>query len=80
MQELINELVEKVGLSPEIAEKATTVVVNFMKNKLPEGLSDKVEGLLGGNFDLGSMFGGGDNAAAGGDNNPLDKLKGLFGQ
>jgi len=80
MQELINELVQKVGLSPETAEKATAVVVDFMKNKLPPGLSDKVEGLLGGDFDLGAMFGGSNDNAAGEDSNPLDKLKGLFGK
>jgi hypothetical protein len=79
MQDLINELVEKAGLSPEAAEKATVVMVNFMKSKLPAGFSDKVEGLLAGDFDLGSMFGGGSSSSTAGDN-PLDKLKGLFGK
>jgi len=79
MQELINELVQKAGLSPESAEKATVVMVNFMKGKLPAGFSDKVESLLAGDFDLGSMFGGGASSSTTEDN-PLDKLKGLFGK
>ena len=79
MQELIKELVEKAGLSEESAKKAVETTVNFIKAKLPAGLSDKVEGLLSGGFDLGSMFGGSKDSDAS-DANPLDKLKGLFGK
>ncbi len=80
MQELINELVEKANLTPEAAAKAVETTVNFVKSKLPPFLSDKVEDLIGGKFDLGSMFGGfgggGSNDAGG---SPLDKLSGMFG-
>lgn len=78
MQALIKELIDKVGLSPEKAEQTVSTVVAFVKDKLPEGLSDKVEGLLSGNFDLGGLFGGGDSDADGG--SPLDSLKNMFGK
>lgn len=77
MQELVNELMQKAGLSEESAKKAVETTVSFIKTKLPAGMSDKVEGLLSGNFDLSSMFGGG--SSKDGDDNPLDKLKGMFG-
>jgi hypothetical protein len=74
MEALINELIEKAGLSKEQAERAVATTVHFVKSKLPAGLSDKVEGLMSGNLDLSSLFGGG---ATGG--SPLDALKGMFG-
>jgi hypothetical protein len=78
MQELINELVTKADLSPEAAAKAVETTIAFVKSKLPPFLSDKVEDLIGGKFDLGSMFGG---FGGGGDagESPLDKLSGMFG-
>lgn len=75
MEALINELIEKAGLSRDQAEKAVAATVNFVKSKLPSGLSDKVEGLMSGNLDMSSLFGGG--ATGGG--SPLDALKGMFG-
>jgi len=80
MQELIKELIEKVGLSPEKAEQAVSATVSFVKSKLPEGLSDKVEGLLSGNFDLGGLFGGGDSDSDSDGGSPLDSLKNMFGK
>ncbi|WP_118950743.1 hypothetical protein [Taibaiella helva] len=78
MQELINELVEKANLSPEAAAKAVETTINFVKSKLPPFLSDKVEDLIAGKFDLGSMFGGFGGGSAAGDS-PLDKLNDMFG-
>ncbi|MFT4061171.1 MAG: hypothetical protein QM642_02315 [Edaphocola sp.] len=72
MEALIKELTEKANLSPEQAAKAIETTMNFVKSKLPPFLSDKVEDLMGGKFDLGSMFGGGGDS-------PLDKLTGMFG-
>lgn len=77
MQALINELVEKAGLSEESAQKAVDTTINFIKTKLPPGFSDKLEDLLTGKFDLSSMFGGGGTK---GDDSPLDKLSGMFGK
>ncbi len=79
MKELINELITKAGLSEQMAEKAAATMVNFVKTKLPEGMSGQVESLLNGNFDLSSMFGGGDDKSDSG-SNPLDALKGFLGK
>lgn len=77
MQALINELVEKAGLSEESAQKAVATTINFIKTKLPPGFSDKLEDLISGKFDLSSMFGGG----GGNDSeSPLDKLSNMFGK
>lgn len=78
MQALINELVEKANLSPEAAAKAVDVTISFVKSKLPPFLSDKVEDLIGGKFDLGAMLGGFGGGSAT-DESPLDKLNGMFG-
>ena len=64
MDELKNLLMEKVGLDGDKASGAIEVVVNFIKDKLPENLQGMVDGLISGE-------GGGDN--------PLDAVKGLFG-
>jgi hypothetical protein len=76
MQELIKELVEKVGLSEEAAQKAIDTTMNFVKGKLPPMFSDKLDDIMNGKFDLASMFGGGKSDGAG--DSPLDKLKNLF--
>lgn len=77
MQALINELVEKNHLSPEAAAEVVATTINFVKSKLPPFLSDKVEDLISGKFDMGSMFGGFGGGDAG--ESPLDKLNGMFG-
>lgn len=78
MQALINELVEKANLSPEQAAKAVETTLSFVKSKLPPFLSDKVEDLIQGKFDMSSLFGG---FGGGGDadDSPLDKLNNMFG-
>jgi hypothetical protein len=73
MENLINELIQKAGLSPEMAQKATSVVLDYVNNNLPDSLKGKGESLLSGNFDVKSLLG--DNA--GGDG-LLDKVKGMF--
>jgi hypothetical protein len=78
MQALIDELVAKAGLTPEAAAKSVETTIGFVKSKLPPFLADKVEDLLSGKFDIGSLFGGfGGGGAA--DESPLDKLTGMFG-
>jgi hypothetical protein len=78
MQELINELVEKAGLTPESAAKAVDTTIGFVKAKLPPFLSDKVEDLLNGKFDLGAILGG-FGGGSGNSESPLDKLSSMFG-
>lgn len=77
MQALIDELVAKAGLTPEAAAKSVETTIGFVKSKLPPFLADKVEDLLNGKFDLGSLMGGFGGGSA--DESPLDKLTGMFG-
>lgn len=73
MENLINELIQKAGLSPEMAQKASTVVLDYVNKNLPESLKGKGESLLSGNFDVKSLLGdsnGGDSV--------IDKVKGMF--
>lgn len=76
MKELINELVEKVGLTEEKATQSVETVMAFVKNKLPDGLSSQVENLFSGQFDLSSLFGGGSSKDGDdkGGSNPLSAL------
>lgn len=79
MKELINELVSKVGLNEETAAKAVETTLGFVKGKVPPIFADKVEDLMNGNFDISSLLSGlTGEGNKDGDNNPLDKLKGLF--
>lgn len=75
MEKLVNELIQKVGLSPELAQKATAVVLDYVNNNLPDSLKGKAEGLLNGNFDVQSLLGGNDE---GGGDSMIDKVKGMF--
>jgi len=82
MEKLINELVAKVGLSPETAQQASKVVLDFVKTKLPAGLSDKAEDLLNGNLDFSAILAQltqGDKTNEGGLGGLLDKAKDIFG-
>ena len=48
MQEIISQVVEKTGLSEELATKAVDVVVGILKDKLPDSISSNLDGLLAG--------------------------------
>ena len=76
MEELIKKIQETVGLSAEDAQKTVATTINFIKEKLPAGLSDKLEDVLNGNLNLANIFGGGN--AANPSSNPLDKLNDIF--
>lgn len=68
MEELINLVAQKAGITTEQAQKAVETVVDFAKSKLPEPFASQVEGLLQGNNPapglgglakgLGGLFGG----------------------
>lgn len=75
MEELIEELKAKADLSQEQAQKSVSTMVEFIKTKLPAGLSDKVEDMISGNFNLGSLFGGGSNDMS----SAFDMLSNMFG-
>jgi hypothetical protein len=60
MEELINLIVAKTGISHDQAKMAIDVVVNFLKEKLPAPLAGQIDGLLGGSgpADLAKGLGG----------------------
>jgi hypothetical protein len=65
MEELIELIVEKTGISEEIANKVVDMVVDFLKDKLPEPIAGQLDNLLSGEGiaddllgGLGSLFGG----------------------
>ena len=64
MDELVKLVVEKTGVSEELAKKAVDVVLDYVKKKLPAPIAGQLDSLLDGSG------GGGDIAGA---------LGGLFG-
>ena len=61
MQELIDLVSKKTGLSKEQSKMAVDVVLDFIKKKLPAPVAAQVDAVLGGKGDLGAaadMLGG----------------------
>jgi len=48
MDELISQVASKVGISEDMARQAVTIVVNFLKQKLPAPIASQIDGVLGG--------------------------------
>lgn len=48
MDELISQVASQVGISEDIARQAVTIVVNFLKQKLPAPIASQIDGVLGG--------------------------------
>jgi hypothetical protein len=48
MDELVNLVAKKTGLSPEMAKTAVTTVINFLKQKLPAPIAAQIDSVLGG--------------------------------
>jgi hypothetical protein len=48
MDELLNRVTEKTGLSPDQAKAAVESVIGFLKEKLPAPLAGELESLVGG--------------------------------
>lgn len=60
MDELIKQVVQKTGISEDQARQAVTVVLNFLKERLPAPLASQVDGILnnpGAAGALGGLFG-----------------------
>jgi hypothetical protein len=68
MQELINQITSRTGVSEEQAQQAISIVFSFVKDKLPEPIASQVGGYLG-------LESGG----AGGLMGQLGNLGGMFG-
>jgi hypothetical protein len=54
MEELKNQIVAKLGLDPSQAQSTIEMVLNFVKDKLPENLRGMVDSALSGNSEGGS--------------------------
>ena len=52
MEMLAKLLQEKVGLSEEMSQQAATVAFEFLKEKLPDSIADKLEAFTDGQGDL----------------------------
>ncbi|HJQ30955.1 MAG TPA: hypothetical protein VJ866_02180 [Pyrinomonadaceae bacterium] len=48
MEELVRQVAERTGISPEQAQTAVVTVLGFLKNRLPEPIAGQLEGFLGG--------------------------------
>lgn len=46
MEELIQTVADKTGLTPDQAKSAIETVIDHLKDKLPMGLGDKIESFL----------------------------------
>jgi hypothetical protein len=54
MDELINQITSRTGISQEQAQQAVEMVVSFAKSKLPEPLAAQIDGFLGSNSSAGT--------------------------
>ena len=70
MDELMVAIQQKTGLPADQAQGAAQAALEFLKEKLPAGIGDKLEDMIAGNADEISDAVGG----------LADKAKGLFGQ
>ncbi len=46
MDELIQQVAQKAGISQDQARQAVTVVINFLKERLPAPIAAQVDGIL----------------------------------
>ncbi len=69
MDELIKAIQEKTGLPADKAQGAAEAALDFIKEKLPDPISAKLDDFIEGNADSIADFA--DDA--------VDKLKGMFG-
>ena len=74
MDELINLVVQKTGISQDDARKAVEVVVNALKSKLPAPIASHVDAFL-----AGGLSGGVNTLEAEAGEMLKGKLGGLFG-
>ena len=70
MDKLVAMVSEKAGISEEQAQQAVTMVIGFLKERLPDPLADKLDGVLEGGGDGGMPDLGG----------VANMAKGLFGK
>lgn len=71
MDQLIEQITTKTGISPEQAREATQTVIDFVKSKLPAPLAGQIDGLL-------NNPGAGDTIQQA--ESALENLGGMFGK
>ena len=67
MDQLINQVAQRTGISPDKARTAVDTVVGYLKERLPEPIASKLDGAVSGQesggglgdaaSELGTMFG-----------------------
>ena len=67
MNELVEKVASKVGISSEQASQAVSTVIEFVKSKLPDSIAGQLDGFIG------------DDAGDEGSSDLLDKAKGALG-
>jgi hypothetical protein len=58
MDELVNQVAQRTGLSPEQARQAVETVLNLLKERLPAPIASQIDSVIGGG-------GGGQNPLGG---------------
>jgi len=68
MDDLVNRVSTQVGISEDMSQQAVSIVVNYLKRKLPAPVAGQIDSVLGGQEsseglgdkvkDMGGMFGG----------------------
>ncbi len=75
MNELVQLVQEKTGLSQEMAQKVVDTIAGYLKTKLPEPMASGLESLLGGGAATAGTEAAGAAAADGG--GVMDKAKAM---
>ncbi len=57
MDELVNQVVQRTGISEDQARQAVQVVLGFVKDRLPAPIASQVDNLLGGQGSSGGSGG-----------------------
>lgn len=57
MEDVIKLVAEKTGISPKQAKSAVETVLGFIKEKLPAGLGEQLEGIMSGKDLQGGLSG-----------------------
>lgn len=77
LNDIINKVAEKVGISTEKATAAVNVVVEVLKEKLPGPIASQLESLLGGGA-VSNVMDKGKEAASGFIESAKEKIGSLF--
>ena len=78
MEEIIQTVADKTGLSPDQAKSAIIAVVDHLKDKLPWGLGEKVESFLNNGSSAGGTEEGTPSTGEDIFNELKDKVSGFF--